>query len=90
MRRGLDRPEVARHRPAVVCDQNPVLLGGKFQQSGILCPSEAGLREVNHVDGGLTRTQAANDVGVEVFIREKANRHDRLEAILRRAASSLA
>jgi hypothetical protein len=82
------RLEIARHGPTVVCDQDSVLLGRKFQQNWIFRASESGSLDIQDVDGWFARQQATNDVGVEVLIRQKADRHDRLVTIPRRAASS--
>src|SRR5262249_19524859 len=79
--------EIPRHRASVVRDQNSALLGCKFEERGIFGPSQLGALHIQDVNGGLANAKSLDNAGLEILIRQEADRHVRFEPNCWRAAS---
>jgi hypothetical protein len=65
--------EVARHRPEIGRDKNPILLGGESEHLSVGKPFQPGLVCRKKIDCRLTPETPADDRMVEARIREEAD-----------------
>lgn len=65
--------EVARHRPEIGSDQNPILMRGEGQHLGVGNPFQSGLMGRKRIDCRLTAETTSDDRIVETGIRQEAD-----------------